>query len=438
MREMKDSGVEWIDKIPKEWKITPLKTLFSFGKGLPITKDNLTESGIAVISYGQIHAKWNSGVTTHRELFRFVGKEYLDTNATSLVKKGDFILADTSEDKDGCGNCAYIDKDEMIFAGYHTIILRSLCGSENRYFAYLFLTDSWRSQIRKAVSGVKLFSISKRILASCSVIVPDNFQNIVTFLDKKITQIDALIANQQTQIEKLKAYKQSLITEVVTKGLDPDVPMKDSGVEWIGMIPNKWRISRIGLHYSIVLGKMLCPRQTDSTYTLEEYFCAANVHFGEICTDELKEMWFSPTEKRQYHIETGDMLIVEGGAGAGGCAIVQSSTSALAQNSIMIVRNLRGTDNRYLCYFIESLVKRGYIDVICNKATIPHFTKEKLSKTQFPVCSQEDQILISDYLDKKCSKIDRLISLKQAKIEKLEQYKKSLIYEYVTGKREVM
>ena len=213
--------------------------------------------------------------------------------------------------------------------------------------------------------------------------------------------------------------------------------MKDSGVEWIGEIPKEWGISRVGLHYSIILGKMLCPQQLDSTYSLEEYFCAANVHFGEICTTELKKMWFSPTEKEQYHIEVGDMLIVEGGAGAGGCAIVQHATSALAQNSIMIIRSQHKSDNRYLCYFIESLVKRGYIDVICNKATIPHFTKEKLSKTQFPVCSQEDQILISDYLDKKCSKIDRLISLKQAKIEKLEQYKKSLIYEYVTGKKEI-
>ena len=179
MRKMKDCGVEWIDTIPENWKVVPMKALFSFGKGLPITKDNLTEAGIPVISYGQIHARWNSGVTTHKDLFRFVDAFYLETNAQSLVKKGDFIMADTSEDREGCGNCAYIDTDDVIFAGYHTIILHSLSQSENKYHAYLFLTDSWRSQIRKVVSGVKLFSVSRRILGSCSVIVPDNASEIV-------------------------------------------------------------------------------------------------------------------------------------------------------------------------------------------------------------------------------------------------------------------
>jgi len=186
------------------------------------------------------------------------------------------------------------------------------------------------------------------------------------------------------------------------------------------------------------LGKMLCPSQIDESYTLEKYYCAANVHFGEISSDELKEMWFSPVEKEQYRISVGDMLIVEGGAGAGGCAIVQQHTDALVQNSVMIVRNRCGTDNRYLRYWIESMVKRGYLDVACNKATIPHYTKEKLAKTIIPVLPQEEQVQIADYLDEKCDQIDRLIAIKQAKIEKLEQYKRSLIYEYVTGKREVV
>lgn len=429
MREMKDSGVEWIDKIPKEWKIAPLKTLFSFGKGLPITKDNLTESGIAVISYGQIHAKWNSGVTTHRELFRFVGKEYLDTNATSLVKKGDFILADTSEDKDGCGNCAYIDKDEMIFAGYHTIILRSLCGSENRYFAYLFLTDSWRSQIRKAVSGVKLFSISKRILASCSVIVPDNFQNIVTFLDKKITQIDALIANQQTQIEKLKAYKQSLITEVVTKGLDPDVPMKDSGVEWIGMIPEHWEVLKFK-HIATVKSNLVDPSQ----YLDYPQVSPENIEKGSGKLLECKTV-------RDIGVESNNHLFYRG-------QILYSKVRPILNKvTIAPFDGLCSADmypietainKKYLIYLMLSNVFLAQIKLVTeNRVKMPKINQDEISR--IIVCSPSctDQEAIAKFLDNSCSKIDRLISLKQAKIEKLEQYKKSLIYEYVTGKKEV-
>lgn len=213
---MKNSGVEWIGEIPEQWSVVPLKSKFSFGKGLPITKDDLVEEGIPVISYGQIHAKWNTGVTTHENLLRYVNESYLESNSSALVKKGDLIMADTSEDRDGCGNCAYIDIDETVFAGYHTIILNALNSENNKYFAYLFLTDNWRSQIRKAVSGVKLFSISRRILGCVSVLVPNNAENIVNYLDAKCAYIDRLIAIKQAKIEKLEQYKRSLIYEYVT------------------------------------------------------------------------------------------------------------------------------------------------------------------------------------------------------------------------------
>lgn len=213
---MKNSGVEWIGEIPEKWSVVPLKSKFSFGKGLPITKDDLVEEGIPVISYGQIHAKWNTGVTTHENLLRYVNESYLESNSSALVKKGDLIMADTSEDRDGCGNCAYIDIDETVFAGYHTIILNALNSENNKYFAYLFLTDNWRSQIRKAVSGVKLFSISRRILGCVSVLVPNNAEDIVNYLDAKCAYIDRLIAIKQSKIEKLEQYKRSLIYEYVT------------------------------------------------------------------------------------------------------------------------------------------------------------------------------------------------------------------------------
>lgn len=213
---MKNSGVEWIGEIPEKWSVVPLKSKFSFGKGLPITKDDLVEEGIPVISYGQIHAKWNTGVTTHENLLRYVNESYLESNSSALVKKGDLIMADTSEDRDGCGNCAYIDIDETVFAGYHTIILNALNSENNKYFAYLFLTDNWRSQIRKAVSEVKLFSISRRILGCVSVLVPNNAENIVNYLDAKCAYIDRLIAIKQAKIEKLEQYKRSLIYEYVT------------------------------------------------------------------------------------------------------------------------------------------------------------------------------------------------------------------------------
>lgn len=214
----KDSGIEWLGEIPEEWEAKRLKSYFNFKKGLPITKENLEDSGISVISYGQIHSKNNNGVSICNELIRFVDKSYLKSNSESLVKKGDFIFADTSEDLEGCGNCAYVNSDEIIFAGYHTIIFSSKYQNENKYLAYLFLTDAWRTQIRCNCSGVKLFSITKKILSKVSIILPplSEQESIANFLDKRCAQIDSLISEKQSLIKDLAEYKKSLIFEAVT------------------------------------------------------------------------------------------------------------------------------------------------------------------------------------------------------------------------------
>lgn len=218
---MKDSGVEWIGEIPEKWKIVKLKQVFSFRKGLSITKDNLVEKGVKVISYGQIHSKNNNGVSIDDSLIRYVGNEYLEIGKQSLVSQNDFIFADTSEDLNGAGNCVFVDLDEEIFAGYHTIILAPIKRdiiSNWRYFAYLYKTDCWRSQIRSRVSGIKLFSITQKILKQVDVIMPDikEQQEIIDYLDKKCSAIDKLITNKEKVIEKLTEYKKSLIYECVT------------------------------------------------------------------------------------------------------------------------------------------------------------------------------------------------------------------------------
>lgn len=214
----KDSGIEWLGEIPEEWEVQRLKSYFNFKKGLPITKENLEDSGISVISYGQIHSKNNNGVSICNELIRFVDKSYLKSNSESLVKKGDFIFADTSEDLEGCGNCAYVNSDEIIFAGYHTIIFSSKYQNENKYLAYLFLTDAWRTQIRCNCSGVKLFSITKKILSKVSIILPPRSEqeSVAKALDAKCAQIDSLISEKQSLIKDLAEYKKSLIFEAVT------------------------------------------------------------------------------------------------------------------------------------------------------------------------------------------------------------------------------
>lgn len=217
-RPMKDSEIEWIGEIPEDWDISKVKREFSYGSGLPITKENLIENGVQVISYGQIHAKFNTGVKLDEKLYRYVSEDYLETNSNSLVNKYDFIFADTSEDLEGCGNCAYISEQMTLFAGYHTIILHSKKAQDNRYIAYLFKSQMWRNQITSRVTGIKVFSISKKILNACTLLIPSFAEQIeiANYLDLKCSEIDKLITKKEQLIKELETYKKSLIYEYVT------------------------------------------------------------------------------------------------------------------------------------------------------------------------------------------------------------------------------
>ncbi len=267
--KMKVSGIEWIKKMPEKWQVYKTKEFFEFGKGLPITKEDLIEDGEKVISYGQIHSKSNTGINVSEELYRYVSEKYINSNKQSIVKYNDFIFADTSEDLNGCGNCVYIDKNISIFAGYHTIILKPKTKDEMKYLAYLFLTDNWRDQIRSRVSGIKLFSITQKILKETTIIMPDpkERRDIVKYLDAKCSEIDKLIYNKEKIIEELENYKKSLIYEYVTgkkevKTNYNNTEMAELSLRIIEQLPNNYSMCKIKLNkiQSVIL-KMIKYKQ---------------------------------------------------------------------------------------------------------------------------------------------------------------------------------
>lgn len=421
MREMKDSGVAWIGEIPKEWEISLINTLYTVRN----TKVSDVDYQPLSVTMKGIVPQLSTAAKTNAHDDR------------KLVKKGDFAINSRSDRRGSCGISDYDGSVSLI-----NTVLSPRNEMNPIYYSWLFHSSEFADEFYRWGHGIvdDLWTTRWQEMKNISIPVPPlSIQHqIATYLDQKCTQIDALITNQQKQIEKLKAYKQSLITETVTKGLNPDVPMKDSGVEWIGEIPKDSKVTRAGHIYSIVLGKMLSPSPKQNSDTLEYYLCAANVHFTGISYEPLKQMWFSEIEKQLYAVQCGDLLVVEGGAGAGGAAIVEESlNNYYIQNSIMIARPKGDVSNKWLYYSLYSIVKHNYIDFVCNKATIPHFTKDKLSKVPIIIVKKEKETEIINYLDQKCTQIDNLIAIKQQKIEKLQQYKKSLIYEYVTGKKEI-
>lgn len=216
--ERHNDDIRWDIDYPTTWELERFRNLFSFRKGLSITKANLEPTGIPVISYGQVHSKKNSMVSLNDELFKYINPSYLRTDPTALVKKGDFIFADTSEDLGGSGNCAYIDRDEEVFAGYHSVIAHPKGGIDNKYFAYLFKSPTWRYQIRKRVNAVKVYSITQQILKDLFLLVPpqEEQQEIVRYLDSACSKIDFLIESTYQKIAELTEMKAVIISDVVT------------------------------------------------------------------------------------------------------------------------------------------------------------------------------------------------------------------------------
>ena len=216
--EMKDSGVDWIGKIPAGWEARNLTQCCDFFKGLAITKADLTESGTPVISYGQIHSKLNIGTHLRPELLRHVPEAIAAADPGSRLKVGDIVFADTSEDVEGCGNCVLIDAEFPVYAGYHAIVARPDESGRSRYLSYLFNAPRWRAQIRAKVAGIKVFSITQRIFKGVSLLLPSvaDANAIADYLDAECAKIDKMAELVTREIELYKKLKRSLINEVVT------------------------------------------------------------------------------------------------------------------------------------------------------------------------------------------------------------------------------
>lgn len=433
MKDMKDTGVEWIREIPSNWTVNRIKYLFQSGKGLSITKDNLVESGLPVVSYGQIHSKKNSGTDIKDELLRYVDFLYENQYPQCKVNQYDFVFADTSEDFDGIGNCVYKREDELLFAGYHSIILKSKYRTDNRYLAYLFKTDEWRKQIREKAFGVKVYSVPQKSILNASVIMPpmDERNRIADFLDAKCVEIDALSADIQSEIDTLEAYKRSVITEAVTKGLDKNVQLKDSGVKWCQEIP---------VHWSIIPSKYLFGNSDLRRYA-DDVLLTASQKYGVISQEEYminenaKIVLANQGIDKWKHVEPNDFIIslrsFQGG-------LEMSKVYGCVTWHYIVLKAKKQIYHDYYKWLFKS---DAYIKALQNTCNYIRDGQDlrfsNFAQVPLFVVPIEEQKQIAQYLDQKVSDIDTVIKTKQEQLLALADYKKSLIYEYVTGKKEV-
>lgn len=290
------------------------------------------------------------------------------------------------------------------------------------------------------VTSTALPSMTQRDLGSQEIAVPPQKEQkaIADFLDKECAHIDSIAADLEKQIALLQQYKKSLITETVTKGLDKSVPMKDSGVEWTSKIPCHWEIKRFKyLCEYITDGSHFSPETADEGYP---YITAADVKGVGLDYDAAKKISqqdFISLQKAGCQPRKGDVLLVKDGATTGRIGMVTSEKPCVVLSSVAILRAPDNMDARYLRYLMESDFVQAQIQASMAGSAMPRTVLSKIINYWGITCPKEEQKEICDFLDRKCGYIETVIETKQVQQSIIQQHKKSLIYEYVTGKKRV-
>lgn len=418
-----DTNISWIPRIPSHWQLTKINALFQERKRKVSDK---IFSPLSVTKQGILPQLEHAAKTN-------------DGDNRKLVKAGDFVINSRSDRKGSCG-VSNLDGSVSLI----NIVLTPREEVNGMYIHYLLRNYRFSEEYYRNGRGIVADLWTTRYSEMKTILLPlpprAEQDQIVCFLDWKVSEINKLIWIKKEKINELESLKLCQITKVITKGLNNDIQKKTTSSKWIGDIPIYWDLVAVRRVYKVILGKMLAPNRVTNTDTLEEYICAKDVHFDGITLSDLKKMWFSDSEREQYQVFDGDLLVVEGGAGAGNAALIhkKDKKDVYVQNSVHIIRAKEGKAiNSYLCFWLFSLVKRGYMESVCSVATIPHYTKDKVLSTVMPLPPLKEQQKIVGYLEKYLTEIDTLISQNKNAINELTELKNTIISDVVTGKIDV-
>jgi restriction endonuclease S subunit len=416
---MKDSGIEWIGKIPETWKILPHKRIMRKTKEICFTYNN--EDIISLTTNGVIIRDLSAG-----------GKMPTTFDGYQYVHPGNLLMC--LFDIDVTPRCVGLIRNEGLTSPAYSQFKFVRKDAYPPYFDYL---------LRYMDDEKCLLHLSKNLRSSLTeedfgfiyTILPPfrEQQRIVSYLNEKCGEIDMLIGLQEQMIEKLKAYKQSIITEAITKGLNPNAKLVPSGIDWIGEIPEGWTVLPV---------KRICKKITDGSHfspnTIGEgkpYITVSNVYDDKIHVENAAKISlddFTALVANGCQPPKGAVLLAKDGT-VGRTAVVYDNDYVVL-SSLGILTPSDKLLSKYLKYLLDSDSLQAQMQLSMAGSALRRITISKICKFIGLLPPLSEQHSIASYLDEKCADIDRLIALKQQKIEKLKDYKKSVIYEAVTGK----
>ncbi|MDW4403987.1 restriction endonuclease subunit S [Staphylococcus saprophyticus] len=410
-KKLKDSGIEWVGEIPEDWLLVKYKRFAKSGMGVTLLKSDLLdrETADSIPVYSATQGNEFFGYTENKKL---------------LLECGDLVIPARGN---SIGHIKVVDKTatstqttiySKVFSNEINIMFLKYCSDG--------LKDNWFEFDNTAIPQITVNQVNNNPVPYPSL---KEQEKIVKILNKITQKVDNILKQTQQSIKELKKYKQSLITESVTKGLDPNVEMKDSGVGWIGNIPKHWKFIKGKYIYK----KLQRPIRCDEIVTAfrDGQVMQRSKRRTEGFTNSLKEIGYQGVEK-------GDLVIHSMDAFAGAIGISQDNGKC---SPVCIVLNSFNSNiyNPYFSYLMRVYSYLGYIESMAKGIRVrsSDFKYHTFANTFLLIPKLQEQQQIVQYLDNKISTIDRLIENKTKVIVELENYKKSLIYEYVTGKKEV-
>lgn len=432
----KDSGIEWIGEIPKEWNTITLKRVFSnrdggaWGKEPQNNENDRICIRIADFDYPQMTIKHDIDYTVRNYTTDVIEKLTLQKNDILIEKSG-------GGDQTPVGRTIIFNEDfNALYANFmdRLRVKQSISPKFIEYLLVSFYQNGITYQYIKQTTGIQNLDLTN-LLTKESIVLPilDEQQKIADYLDKKCGEIDRVIETEKLVIEKLKEYKQSIITEAVTKGLDKSVPLKDSNIEWIGKIPQHWEICKLLKLYK----ERKCKNKGNTETNV------LSLSYGNIKRRNVKNnMGLLPESFETYNIIVPDNIVLrltdlQNDHRSLRCGLVKEQ-GIITSAYVTLEKKLDSISSNYYYRLLHTFdIMKGFYGMGDGVRQNLKYDGE-LCNLLVVRPSQIEQQQIAEYLDKKCSEIDKAIANKEQVIEKFTEYKKSLIYECVTGKRKVV
>jgi len=430
--EYKKSGIEWLGNVPEHWKLGQLKTGYTVKLGKMLQQEQKDE-GDTLLPYMRASNIQPSGVDVSE-----IKKMWFTKDEVKSIKllHGDLLVSEGGD----AGRCATWSA-ELKECGYQNAInrVRAKNNNNNVFLKYLIQNIKKSGAIDAICNRLSIAHFTAEKLKSLDIVLPptEEQEAIATFLDNEAARIDTLIKKKIRFIELLKEKREALISHAVTKGLNPDAEMKDSGIEWFGEVPKHWLVTQLKRGFTVKLGKMLQPQMKGENDILLPYIRASNIQPYGVTVSNIKKMWFSESELISLKLISGDLLVSEGGD-VGRCALWGDELPECGyQNAVNRVRGINGNSNVFLKYLIQGIKENGVIDVICNKLSIAHFTAEKLQALCIVIPPSNEQAEIANHLTQQDRKIELLTNKTLKSIALLKEHRTALISAAVTGKIDV-